>query len=241
MPSSLPLLVLLAQQAPPPNETMIVEDERVARTREELENTILDLGYSIKRQEDGRTVYRPDVAWHPTIVVDDDGFVILRRSPVRFSTPQTLDPGSRALMWAFCPIMWNLCVHTGGQVVSKAKLDGKKGAADAQTNPQRIAWGDALHDRGQARRMAELPAALDQLWSEGVQIDAPGAPPLPTPPERKAALVAFWATRADTPEGDEVRALVRDFLLYEVSASPWPVTDADRALARAQCRCEPDF
>ena len=241
MSSSLPLLVLLAQQAPPPNETIIVEDERVARTREELEQAILDHGYTIKRAEDGQVVYRPDVAWHPTIVVDDDGFVILRRSPVRFSTPPTLDTGSRALMWAFCPILWHLCVHAGGQVVSKSKLDGKKGAANAATNEQRVAWDDALHDRGQARRMADLPAALDQLWSEGTLIDAPGAPPLATPPERKAALVAFWATRADTPEGEEVRALVRDFLLYEVSQSPWPVTDADRALARKECRCDPDF
>jgi hypothetical protein len=244
VPSSLPLLVLLAQQAPPPptaQESIIVEDNRVARARRELEKAILDLGYTIKREEDGRVVYRPDVAWHPTIVVDKDGFVILRRSPVRFSTPSTLDPGTRALMWGLCPIMWHLCVHPGGQVVSKAKLDGKKGAANSATNPQRIAWDEALHDRGHARRMAELPEALDHLWSEGVQIDAPGAPPLATPPERKAALVEFWATRADTPEGDEVKALVRDFLLYEVSESPWPVTEADRAQARAVCHCDPDF
>jgi len=38
-----------------------------------------------------------------------------------------------------------------------------------------------------------------------------------------------------------VQALVRDFLLYEVSESPWPVTEADRELARKECHCEPDF
>ena len=243
MPNSLAFLFLLAQEPPPPTagETIIVEDARVARTRQDLENAILDLGYSIKREDDGRTLYRPDVPWHPTIIVDDDGFVLLRRSPVKLSTPDNLSPGMRAATWALCPIMWNLCVHTGGQVVSKAKLDGKKGAADAETNMQRIAWGDALHDRGQAHRMAELPEALDLLWSEGIPIDGPGAPRLPTPIERKTALVEFWATRTDTAEGAEVQALVRDFLLYEVSESPWPVTDADRELARGQCHCEPDF
>ena len=243
MPSALALLLLLAQEPPPPTsgETIIVEDTRVARTRKELENAILDLGYHIKRQKDGRTLYRPDTPWHPTIIVDDDGFVLLRRSPVKFGVDPDLTGGQRVMAWLFCPLNPGMCVHVGGQVVSKAKLDWKKGAANAATNDQRVAWDDALHDRGQARRIAELTEALDHLWSEGTPIDAPGAPPLATPPERKTALVQFWATRTDTPEGDEVRALVRDFLLYEVSESPWPVTDADRALARGQCHCEPDF
>ena len=243
MPNSLAIAILLAQDPPPPTsgETIIVEDARVAQTRQELENAILDLGYFIKRSKDGRTLYRPDVAWHPTIEVDSDGFVILHRSPVRFSTPTTLSPGMRIATWVLCPIKWDLCVHAGGQVVSKAKLDGRKGAANAATNDQRIAWDDALHDRGHARRMAELPEALDHLWSEGIRIDAAGAPRIATPNERKTALVEFWATRTDTPEGAEVQALVRDFLLYEVSESPWPVTEADRDIARKECHCEPDF
>jgi hypothetical protein len=241
---TLAFLVLVAQQMPPPptsGETIIVEDTRVARTRKELENAILDLGYHLKREKDGRVVYRPEVAWHPTIVVDADGFVVLQRSPVKFAVPETLSPGMRALAWGLCPLKWDVCLHAGGQIVSKAKLDARKGAADAATNPQRIAWNEALHDQGQAARLASLPAAMDQLWAQGVRIDQPGAPPLPTPPERKAALVDFWATRADTPEGEEVRALVRDFLVYEVSESPWPVTEADRAVARERCHCEPDF
>ena len=243
MPNSLAILFLLAQEAPPPTsgETIIVEDTRVARTRKDLENAILDMGYHIKHQEDGRTVYRPDVAWHPTIVVDDDGFVLLRRSPVKFGAGPNVSGGQRVLAWVFCPLNPSMCVHLGGQIVSKAKLDPKKGAVNDATNEQRIAWDEALHDRGQARRIVEVSEALDHLWSEGIPIDAPGAPRLATPPERKTALVEFWATRTDTPEGAEVQALVRDFLLYEVSESPWPVTDADRALARKACDCEPDF
>ena len=222
MPNSLAIVFLLAQEPPPPtsSETIIVEDTRVARTRKELENAILGMGYHIKHQEDGRTLYRPDVAWHPTIIVDEDGFVLLRRSPVKFGVGPNLAPGQRVLAWAFCPLNPAMCVHLGGQVVSKAKLDAKKGAANADTNEPRIAWDDALQDRGQARRIVELSDALDRLWSEGVPIDAPGAPRLATPPERKTALVEFWATRTDTPEGDEVRALVGDFLRYEVSESP---------------------
>jgi len=243
VPKLLPILFLLAQDPPPPTpgETIIVEDTRVALMREELEKAILDMGYHIKHQEDGRTVYRPDVAWHPTIVVDEDGFVLLRRSPAKFGTDPRLSAGDRVLAWVFCPLNPSMCVHLGGQVVSKAKLDAKKGAANDATNEQRIAWDEALHDRGQARRVVEVTDALDHLWDEGVPIDAPGAPRLATPPERKTALVEFWATRTDTPEGAEVQALVRDFLLYEVSESPWPVTEADRALARKACHCEPDF
>jgi hypothetical protein len=236
------LLALLAQDAQPtPSETIVVEDGRVARTRKELETAILELGYHVKREKDGRVVYRPDVAWHPTIVVDADGFVVLRRSPVRFAVPSTLGPAMRALSWGLCPLKWDICVHAGGQVVSKAKLDARKGEADEATNAQRIAWNDALHDRGQAARLASLPAAMDRLWQEGTPLDQQGAPPLATPLERKAALIEFWASRADTPEGDQVRALVRDFLLYEVSESPWPVTEADRAVARERCDCDPDF
>jgi hypothetical protein len=186
-------------------------------------------------------VYRPDVAWHPTVIVDDDGFVLLRRSPAKLGVDPSLSGGQRVMAWVFCPLNPSMCVHLGGQVVSKAKLDGKKGAANEATNDQRIAWDDALHDRGQARRIAQLSDAVDHLWSDGVPIDAPGAPLLATPNERKTALVEFWATRTDTPEGAEVQALVRDFLLYEVSESPWPVTEADRDLARTECHCEPDF
>jgi hypothetical protein len=237
------LFFLLAQDPPPPTsgETIIVEDTRVAAARKELENAILDMGYHIKHSGDGRTVYRPDVAWHPTIVVDDDGFVLLRRSPAKLGVDPKITGGDRVLAWVFCPLDPSMCVHLGGQVVSKNKLDWKKAAANDATNEQRIAWDDALHDRGQARRIAELSGALDLLWTDGVPIDAPGAPRLATPPERKTALVEFWATRTDTPEGEEVRALVRDFLLYEVSESPWPVADADREHARLLCDCDPDF
>src|SRR4029078_2256910 len=108
-----------------------------------------------------------------TIVVDEDGFVLLRRSPVKFGAGPNDSGGQRVLARLFCPLTPSMCVHLGGQIVSKAKLDAKKGAANDSTNEQRIAWNEALHDRGQARRIVEVTEALDQLWSEGIPIDAP--------------------------------------------------------------------
>ena len=62
------------------NEEIIVFGElEVARQRAALEADLRDLGYSEAKTKDGRTVFRPEVAWHPTVVVYDEGFVVLKR------------------------------------------------------------------------------------------------------------------------------------------------------------------
>ena len=75
---------------------------------------------------------------------------------------------------------------------------------------------------------------LDQIWFDGL---APDEQPLPDPTSRREAILEFWATRADTPEGRMVREVVRTYLEMVVQDSQWPLLPDEIATAEERCGC----
>ncbi len=206
-------------------------DQEVQRRRMELEATIRDYGYQDGKRKDDKTIFRPEVPWKPSIIVHDEGYMELKRSPVRWMVPGRQD---NALNYLWClPPFTPMCVRIGGQVVSGAKLTPQKGKVLDEIHEPSEAWRGAIVDRATwARVNDEVPKLIEATWQTGAPVEGSG-PALADRPARRKALLAFWASRSDTPEGHMVAQVVEDFILYEVQTSAWPATPEELAAANA--------
>ena len=218
------------------NEEIIVYGERdVARKRAILERDLRRLGYTA-HDKDGYTVYRTDAPWEASIVLYDQGFMLVKRSPVRFEPPVQ---GHSALRYLWCvPPFTPLCIRPGGQLIGKRKLQGDKTRTYDAIKTDELAWQKALQAQGDHQRInEELPRQLVSTWDSGAPIEQWG-PDLPTPDARRAAILDLWATRADTPEGAEARAVIGDFVRFEIQSSDHPASPDEIAAAEAKCACD---
>jgi len=218
-------------------EIIVFGDLQVAARRAELDRELRQQDYRPGARRDGHTVYRPEVPWKPTVIVYDDGFVRLKRSPVRFEPPGYRAGGNK-LRYLWClPPFTPMCVRIGGQVVSRAKLEPQKTRVAEGTHAQVTAWREALVSRAMEQKVGrDLPDRLDQLWANGRPLEGEGTS-IGDPTARRQAMLDHWSSRTCTPEGDAVADVVALFLEYEVQASADPVTAAEQRQANAAQRC----
>jgi hypothetical protein len=217
-------------------EIIVFGELEVAKRRRALHAELKSQGYREKKvKDDGTAVWRPEDPWKPSVEVHDEGFVTMRRSPVRFESYVKGDSPAR---WIACiPPFGLMCIRVGGQVVSKRKLDAQKARVADGMDAEVDAWSAAVMQTAMHRKIhVELPAALDATWAAGSPLEA-GGPPLPTPADRRRALAEHWATRACTPEGAAVRQVLADFIENVVQASPdrLPADEVAAANARSAC------
>ena len=129
-----------------------------------------------------------------------------------------------------------LCVLIDGQLVSDAKLQPQKGRVASAIDPSFRFWREAIVSNAWAERVGEeIPDQLDGVWTRGEPFEGEGT--LEGWPERRVAILDFWAGRACTREGAEVRGLVALFLEYEVQNGPHPLTAAEIADANSKSLC----
>ncbi len=213
-------------------EIIVFDDLEIARRRGELDGRIRGLGYRAGKKRDGRTIYHAQSPWKPSVVIHDEGFVTLKRAPVRFES--YADGPLKAL--ACIPPFTIMCVRIGGQVISRRKLAHQKSAVSDQIQPEVTAWRTAVIARHHEHRaMVEVPAALTATWEDGLPLD--GGPALPDPAARRRAILDFWGGRACTEEGDAVAEVVATFVELGIDASEHPTTAEERVAANASARC----
>lgn len=216
-------------------EIIVFGQLQVAKARKKLDRDIRELGYRNGEKKGDHTVYRPQSAWRPTVVVYEDGFVVLRRTRPRF---EPWVKGKTKLVWLSCiPPFTLMCIKLSGWLVSPARLEPQKARVANGIDPDLRGWREAIVAQNMEQRIGiDLPEALDQLWLEGKPM-RPDRPPLPTPEQRRAAVLAFWAERSCTPEGQAVRDLVEIFLAMEVQRSPFAAPSAELRAAEATQAC----
>lgn len=226
----------VAEVAAPTDEIIVFGDLEIARARRQLDADLRAAGYREGRRRDGVTVYRPNVAWKPSVFVYDDGFAVVRRSPVRFEPPGGIRGNKLNYLWCLPPFT-PMCLRIGGWVVSNAKLNPQKQAVAEAMDPALDRWNSALAAKAMGVRTGqEVPALLDGVWLDGAPIE-PGGSPLDTPAARRAEILSFWAGRACSPEGDAVRAVVVLYLEQEVMPSAHPITADEIRAAEAANPC----
>ncbi len=218
----------------PTEEMIIIGDSVVARRRQDVINNLRSLGYREHRRRDGRSIFRPNTPWKPSVLMDDDAWMVLRRTPVRIDPPGKKDNKLRYL-WCLPPFTISAaCIRIGGQVISKRKLAHAKEEVVRATRYELRMWREAVIARAMEKRVnTEVPDLLADIWERG-QPDGPDGPLLLDMAERRAAILLLWSSRSCTPEGAEVREVLADFMRFEVQTSNEP---AEITVANAANRC----
>lgn len=219
------------------DEIVVFGEREIVKRRRALDRRIRAAGYRPGVKKDGRVVYRPEVAWKPTVVVYDDGFVILRRSRIRF---EPWVRGRTKAVWLSCiPPFTLMCIKLGGRLVSPARLSAQKERTLRAMDRPLDDWQEAIASTATRERLdREIPDQLDSLWQDGTPMKLGVSTPHETPAARRQALLAFWSSRACTPEGAAAREVAALFLEYEVQSSPFPVSVDELAHANRMQRCE---
>ncbi|MBN1336842.1 MAG: hypothetical protein JXB39_12870 [Deltaproteobacteria bacterium] len=254
-PFLVPLLAVLAagdtppapppEPAPPsetadgstPGEVIYVDEQAVRRAREEVGLVLRDLGYRKKRTREGRDYYANEAPWKPWVVVDDDGWMILKRAPVTFSKPELEGIWRGPLGYLVCVVQPTACIHLGGLVVSERKLQWQKQAVLEAVKPALDRYEAAILERNRGLRFGEdLPVALEDLWNHGIPLE--GTQLLETWEARRRALLEFWLDRNDNDWGAEARSVTEAFMANVVQDGPHPFTAEEIASTNARRTCE---
>jgi hypothetical protein len=219
-------------------EMIVTSDTEIAERRQAVVNNLKALGYRKKKGKDGRTTFSPAVAWKPTVIMDDDAYIVLKRTPIRIDPPG--DRGNMLrYLWCLPPFtITKACIQTGGWMIGKRKLAHAKETVVRATDYELRMWRATLIAKSMDKRVnTEVPALLASIWERG-QPDGPQGLKLTSPAERRSAIFKLWSSRACTPEGERVRGVVADFVHYEVQRSATPASPAEIANANADNRCE---
>jgi hypothetical protein len=229
------LVVAFAQDAPDAEEEAVSEEVivygelRVDQARDQVIEELGHLGYDKRIEKDGAIVMRHSSAWKGDVWLHEDGWMRIKRQPVRMEAPATpFGKTNSAGAWLGCVLYPFLCVKTGGQMVGKRKFQAVETRTASAVDPSVRDWGDRIADLAVDRKSEALPDRLEALWTQGTPLED-GVPNLGSIAERKAALLRFWETRTDTLWGERVRKIVESFIRGEVQSSETPFTDEEIA------------
>lgn len=210
----------LAQQpapAPPvvaaaPVEITVYGELEIRRARTAVTRQMEELGYRM-RERDGALIYLPPRRWLGRATFDREGVLAFKRPVVAF--PRDQETGPRFVI-----------------LPSDRILEAERERVREAVQDEVGAYVEVLRATAHRAHMDTLPDRLEELWTAGTPLQ-PG-PELATPSDRRAAVLAYWATRADTPEGADTSAAVEAWLRAEVQTSEHPVSDSERADAEAR-------
>ncbi len=206
------LVLAAAAQEPPvdgetgPMEVVVWGELAIDRARDELVKEIQALGYTLARRDGDAVVLKPPRAWMGKVRVSADGTLDFGRPLIGVGTlpdEAWVDDPRHGTDDLRTPE-----VEAGAGVTltgppSKAKLDTVRARVLQETREERANLR-AVMARTQIEAIADgVPARLDATWTAGEPLE-PGAPILASADERRAAILEFWATRAETPEGRRV-------------------------------------
>jgi hypothetical protein len=223
----------------PADEEIIVHSQTViAAKKKALENKLRRIGYKKFIRKKGRTVVRHARSYRPAVVLDDDGWIYLKRSPVRFEPPGKAAERSSKLKYLWClPPFTVACVRIGGQLVSRRRLQSYKNKVASRSRSYVKDWQNAIVSHAMDQRLnTDIPNMLDLIWTQGLT-RANDSLVIESKKERRTAILQFWANRTCIKEGDQARAVARDFILYEIQASEHPATASEINAVNTAQRC----
>ena len=226
-----------AETEPPAEEIIVYGEMEIARKRAKVIQNLKHLGYREATRRDGRSIMRPEAPYKPTIIVDDDAWMHVKRSPVRIDPPGKDDNNLRYL-WCLPPFtITAACIQVGGQVIAERKLAHFKGDIARATSYEMRQWRKAVIAHAMDKRLGEeIPDMLDRIWEQGKAEDENNVLLLEHS-ERRSAIFDFWASRSCVPEGEAVRAVAADFITEVIQHSEHPATDSEIRSANEKQRC----
>lgn len=240
---------------PVPYEITVWGDLAVDKARDTIVREIESHGYTVARRKNGDTVFRGHPRWRGNVTLSDDGTLAFSRPILGFSAPPpqlytqdplyqdvtrpdplSIEPACNSSTWYESRELSEqsaACVGVGPVKAtfwlapSMRKLQTGRDQLLADTRDEVDEYLAIKRRTVFEQSLLDLPDRLDALWATGAPLD-PG-PPLLTPEARRRAVLEFWATRADTPEGERTSEAVEDWLGAVVESGPTPITPEERA------------
>jgi len=234
-------------------EVTVYGADAIREARKKLEKAIEAQGWRSVGSRDGSLLFRGAAPWMGKAVLDREGYITFTTPAVVFRGAQAQGPGvanqganDQGALAQESP---------GGDYQGTSRDPGsgagvgasftlfpsKKKTRPAQDSlltavqPQLDAYRKAIQATAFQQQLSDLPDHLDALWQKGTPFD-PSVPPLETFAQRRAAVLDYWATRADTPEGRDVCRRVETWLEEEVMSSEHPVTPEEQAAANDKAK-----
>jgi hypothetical protein len=217
--------------APPsddPYEIVVWGESVIRAKRKDVVRAFEAEGWTVRERRDGWFVFVPPAAWIGRARLSREGSLVLGKPivaiagvttpPVEYSPEATLERTDQAAVVPAASF-WILPSRRRIAAAHQKILEAVDPSLDAYLA---TIWATRFNEAIDA-----LPGRLDRLWNEGLAFD--GQTTLATKAERRAAVLDFWATRADTPEGEQTREAVAAWLDATVQASADPLTEAEIA------------
>jgi len=173
----------------------------------------LDFGYPAVAFQKAALSDPNDIESNPNLQRDTEGMVVQLPSGEVVSTL----PAGQASLWV---------------LPSRALLNGVYAKVREAVKPEVDRFHRVLRDTAVRAELDALPDRLDALWSDGVPLV--GSTPVEGIQARRAAILRFWATRADTFEGRQVTKATESWIRNILQDSEHPVTEAEREQAESQ-------
>lgn len=212
-------------------EVIVIGEQQVRAARDEVVRTLEAEGWGSRRKRDGRVVFRGPEPWMGRALLSPGG-------DLEFVIPamawQGLDPQEDGYSTSADDHGYRTPTATGSfQIAPEAKkVRAVHDHIRALSAPQVRRYQDLVRQRAFSRKLMGLPDQLDALWSRGVPLA--GVDKIEGAGARRAAVLDYWATRAETAEGARMMKEVARWLRGVVQDSDTPITPAEAAEAEAR-------
>lgn len=212
------LLVSLAFAQSPGEEIIVYGELAKAKARDALVHEMQALGWHAVDKGGGRYVFKGPSAWMGKARFDPEmGNLDFSKPAVGFRLASYDEPDAVPTTTRYDsdgqPVDAPVSSGAGFWLLpSKRKVDAVWSHVRTETRDeldayQRVLIGTAFEDR-----LAAMPARLDALWREGVSLESGPPAPVEAGEPRVRQVLAFWATRIDSPEGRRMMKAVEAWI-----------------------------
>jgi hypothetical protein len=213
-------------------EVLVIGQQQITAARDAVVREMESLGWRTRRRGDGSIVFRGPEAWMGRAT-------LLPSGDLDFDQPAIALQGPRETLGGYNQDAVLQNRYQGGTagvslaMPSKEKVDAVQREIRDAVQDEVLDYRHKLQQRYFSGYIDALPSRLDDLWTNGTPLDG-GHKPLATAAARRAAVLDFWATRTDTPEGRTVSRSVEMWLRGTVMDGPDAVTREEAVAAEAQ-------
>ena len=197
-----------------PPEMIVFGEREVDVRRQKLENQLYAEGYREGIKKEGRTVYRPETSWKPSVVVYESGFIELKRTPPRFESYLK----HRNDIWRYLacvPPFALMCIDVNGWLINERKLRHAKEDIVINTHDDIIAWQKSLEQMNMEERINNtIPLMLDAVWKKGL---LPDGRTISDSQEKLQWVFTFYSERLCNEYGILVRDVIETYIEKEIS------------------------
>ena len=233
------LVAAALAQAPASAEEITVWGEPAVRQlRSAVVRDLEGLGYRAVDKPAGRVLFKPPERWMGRVWLEADGSLTHLRPVVAFKRADgvswdALDepPFERT------PAGTASGAAAAGQAAffvlpAERILEPQRERVEAAAAESLEALQTTVRETTFRLALQAIPDRLDALWGAGTPLVA-GDPSVP-PAERKAAVLAFWSSRAETREGELVAEAVARWIRGTLQGTESAVTPDEASAAEQQ-------